>query len=872
EPVEPLELKGKSEKMPAFRLVKVLQSSGPARHDDTPFVGRERELTRMQEVFSRVIEEKTCHLVTVLGPAGVGKSRITTEFVEWLEDRAAVATGNCLPYGDGITFWPLAEAVKDAAKVSDADSPEEARRKIGAVVGDDQDSEIVTSRIEMALGLVDAAAEAQEVFWAVRRFFETAAAARPLVVVFDDIHWAEPTFLDLIEYLVGWSKGFPILIVCLARNEFLENRPTWGSGQANATTISLEPLTKDDAEDLIEQLVRAAEIPLSLKRQIVEVTEGNPLFVGETIRMMVDDGVLVQDGDKWKVAGGIESVSVPGTIQALVAARLDRLDNEERQVIGRGSVIGRIFWWSAISQLTPANLRGSVAGHLQTLVRRELIAPEQSSFPGEDAFRFSSALVTDAAYQGMAKKLRADLHEAFTTWLEQKAGERLREFEEILGYHLERAYTYRKELGALDDSARAIAERAATALGSAGRRALARSDMPAAENLLSRAVNVLDENDPRRVELLLDLFAAVMESEGLEKAAQVMSSAVESAERTGDERLQARAAIQQRYFEFYSESVEGWKDSAIATAERSVPVFEAAGDEIGLTQAYLLMAEAHWAESDYGEVERLLDAALGHAQKSGSVKDEAKILGWLPYVAFWGPTHTEQALKLCEAVLKLGEGNRMVEAKTVLSIAGLEAMRGDFDKARGSVAKAMAIFEDLGLGFTHAAARQMSGLIEDLAGDTAAAEREYRLGFDALEAMGDKGYLPSFAAYVGEALFDLGRFDEAETFTSLAERSFAADDEEAKADWGPVRAKLLLHAGDGAGAEKLAREVVAMASTNDDVFDHADALMDLAEILASAARTDDATQAATEALSLFEKKGVVCEVDRAQRFLAGLDK
>jgi class 3 adenylate cyclase/tetratricopeptide (TPR) repeat protein len=867
EPVEPLELKGKSERMPAFRLVKVLQVTGPARHSDEPFVGRERELARMGEVFNRAVEEKSCHLVTVLGPAGVGKSRITTEFVEWIADKATVATGSCLPYGDGITFWPLAEAVKDTAGVTDADAPDVARKKIRDVIGADPDAEIIVSRIETALGLVDAAAEAQELFWAVRRFFETSAAHSPMVVIFDDIHWAEPTFLDLIEYLIGWSKGVPILVVCLARNEFLEGRPTWSSGQANATTIALEPLAKEDAEELIEQLVRAAEIPLTLKRQIVEATEGNPLFVGETIRMMIDDGVLIQDGEKWKVAAGIDSVSVPGSIQALVAARIDRLDNEERQVIGRGSVIGRVFWWSAISQLTPSNLRSTVASHLQTLVRRELIAPEQSSFPGEDAFKFSSALVTDAAYQGMAKKLRADLHEAFTKWLEHKAGPRLREFEEILGYHLERAYTYRKELGALDDSGRDLAERAAEVLGSAGRRALARSDMPGAANLLTRAVNVLDDKDPRRVELLLDLFAATMETEGLEKAGETLTKAVAAAGASGDDRLKARAAIQHRFFEEYSESVAGWKDAAIATAKKSIATFEAAGDEVGLTQAYLLMAEAYWTESHYGQVERILDSALDHAQKSGSAKEETKILGWLPYVAFWGPTHAEQSLKLCEAVLKLGEGNRMVEGKTILSMAGLEAMRGDFDRARELVARAMGIFEELGLGFTHAAARQMSGLIEDLAGDPAAAEREYRLGYDALEAMGDKGYLPSFAAYVGESLYDQGRYDEAERFTTISEEMFAADDEEAKADWGPVRAKLLLRTGDEAGAIRLAQEVVSMASANDDVFDHADALMDLAEILRTVGRTPEAATAAAQGLELFEKKGVVCEVDRARKLV-----
>lgn len=870
EPVEPLTLKGKSEPIPAFRLVGVRGEAQENRDLATPFIGRDKELDQLVQTFDRAVAESTCRLVTVLGPAGVGKSRITTEVIKRLSGRADVIIGHCLPYGEGITFWPLAEAVKEAAGISEEEPPEAASQKIRALLPSDDEGEIIGTRLEEALGLRDAASEAQELFWAVRRFFESLAADKPLVVVFDAIQWGEPTFLDLIEYLVGWSKSQPMLIVCLARNEFLEVRPAWGTGQANAVTVALEPLSDEATQELIVSLLGGTEVPVAAKRRISETTEGNPLFVGEMLRMMIDDGILTKTEDGWTLTGDIAGVPMPGSIQALVAARLDRLDAEERQVVGRGSVIGRVFWWGAISQLTPQNLRGAVAGYLQTLVRRELIQPEQSTFPGEDAFRFTSVLISDAAYQGLAKKLRADLHEGFTAWLEKKFGDRIRELEDILGYHLERSFIYRKELGVVDERTRAIGGRAAEFLGSAGRRALARADMPAAANLLSRAVELLEIGDPARVELQLDLCSAVMETAGLEAATKIIDAAMGAATALGDRRLQAHALIQQTYFDMYTEAEEGWKNKALAGAQNAIEVFQEAGDELGMTQAYQLMAEAHWTAQEYAEVERILDTALAHAQKSGSAREEAKILGWLPYVAFWGPTPADQALKLCEAVISLAKGNRMVEAKTTFAMAGLRAMRGEFDAARNLIAAGNDLLTELGLSFSIAVNRQISGTVELLAEDYAGAEREFRAGFNALEALGDKGYLPSFAAMVGEAVYEQGNFEEADRYTKMSQEMFAADDVTSKTDWGPVRAKLMARAGDAEGAEKLGREVVKIASATDELFDHADALMDLAEVYKLIGRPDDASRCAQEALALFEKKGVTAAAERARAFVAGV--
>ncbi|MDQ3940380.1 MAG: AAA family ATPase, partial [Actinomycetota bacterium] len=316
EAVEPLELKGKSERIPAFRLVAVRDA--PDRGLATPFVGRDRELDLLVGGFERAVTDRTCHLMTVLGPAGVGKSRITDELIERLGDRARVVVGRCLPYGEGITFWPLAEAVKDATGVTEEDSPAAAHDKIGAAIAGEDDAEIILARLEEALGLREASSEAQEIFWAVRRFFESLAAKQPVVVVFDDIHWAEPTFLDLIEYMVGWSKGFPLALLGLARNEFVELRPSWGSGQST-TTVALEPLSDPATGELISSLLDGTDVPAAVRDRITETTEGNPLFVVEMLRMMIDDAILTKTEGGWTVTGDVSSVPMPGSVQALVA-------------------------------------------------------------------------------------------------------------------------------------------------------------------------------------------------------------------------------------------------------------------------------------------------------------------------------------------------------------------------------------------------------------------------------------------------------------------------------------------------------------------------------------------------------------------------
>jgi class 3 adenylate cyclase len=425
EPLEPLGLKGKSEPVGAYKLLSIEGDlPGRARRLDSPMVGRERELSALRHAYERAVGERACHLFTVLGAAGVGKSRLVAEFLSGIDADATIMRGRCLPYGEGITYWPLAEAIRGRF----GEDPVPGMRI--AVAG--RESDLITERIACAMGIGGTPGPADETSWAVRRLFESEATRGPLVVVFDDLQWGEPTFLDLVEHLADWARDAPILIVALARPEFLDERPGWAGGKFNATSVLLERLSDDESMELVENLLGRAQLDRDVQARIMGAAEGNPLFVEEMLAMLIDDGLLSRSNGNWVPAADLSQITVPPTIQALLSARLDRLGRDERAVIERGSVEGKIFHRGAVSQLSTDDVRQSVWSHLQALVRKELIRPDRTDLPGEDAFRFRHLLIRDAAYEAMPKELRAELHERFADWLDQIDAEHLAEQDAIL--------------------------------------------------------------------------------------------------------------------------------------------------------------------------------------------------------------------------------------------------------------------------------------------------------------------------------------------------------------------------------------------------------------------------------------------------------
>ena len=440
EPVEPLRLKGKSAPFPAYRLVGVrADATGRERHLDAPMVGRARQLRMVRDSFEAAVEDRTCTMFTVLGSPGVGKTRLVEEFLTGVGDHASMHRGRCLSYGEGITFWPVDEIVRSICRVLEADESAAFSMALRDRLAGADDADSVAASVEGLLGLGLERVDLQDGFWAVRRLMEHVAREQPVVVLFDDIHWAEPTLLDLIEHLADWSREAPILLLCTARPELLDLRPNWGGGKSNAATTLLEPLSADEAGLLLDNLL-GSEIPQEARERIVAGAEGNPLFVEEMLGMLVDQGLLVAENGRWVIHGEIADVAVPDSIHALISARLDRLGPEERIVIERGAVEGKLFHLGGVAALAP-ELTGSMQDRLMTLVRKELIRPDRADFAGDEAFRFRHLLIRDTAYESLPKQTRADLHARFGDWLAAHAV-RAGGMDAIVAHHFDQAQRY----------------------------------------------------------------------------------------------------------------------------------------------------------------------------------------------------------------------------------------------------------------------------------------------------------------------------------------------------------------------------------------------------------------------------------------------
>jgi class 3 adenylate cyclase/tetratricopeptide (TPR) repeat protein len=845
EAVEPLALRGKAEPVSAWRLLEVLPDV-PAftRPSRTPFVGRERELVELEETFAFVAGERSCRLITVLGPPGIGKSRLARELVSAVGERARVVVGRCVPYGEGITYWPLAEIVQQLA----ARDPS----GIAQLVAEEESADLITERIAGAVGLLEAEGRSEEISWAVRKLFEALARQSPLVVVLDDIHWAEPSFLDLIEYLAGFTAG-PVLLLALARPDLLDERASWAMPRPNASTILLESLSQREAGALIEAVGSGRDLPESVLRRIAEASEGNPLFVEQMLAFQAENG------------GQEDNLILPPTIQALLAARIDRLEPGERAVIERASVEGRSFHRGAVSELLPEVSRASLGGDLMSLVRKELIRPDRAEFAGDDGFRFVHALVQDAAYAAMAKKLRAELHERFATWLERAAEERAVEYEEILGYHLEQAYRYRAELGPVDEHDLASARRAAELLAAAAARAEARGDLAARANLLSRSIELLPPGDPTRGELVVDLGTTLGWIGDFATAQVVLGEAIDGS----DARVAARAQIVRADLRWSTEA--GDHSDLRREADESIRVLQSSGDDLGLARAWAFRATLLSGQGQEVAAQAHWERAVEHARRADSRQDEVDGLLHLAWLAVWGPAHRDEALRRCDRVLEEVRGQRDFEAFVLSALSCVRALAGHFEDARALNARRTEILNELGLVMEEARGAYAVGWVEMLAGDPAAAEGLLRTAYETLEEFGATGYLQVAGCCLAQAVCMQARFDEAERIAlSVEQLDPTSVAEVANARW--ARARAVAGLGRAMEGERLAREAVALIDRTEYLVDRAEARMGLAEVLLAASRPKEASEVLQDALRMHEQKGNVVSAERARALLAELDK
>jgi class 3 adenylate cyclase/tetratricopeptide (TPR) repeat protein len=867
-PIDPLVLKGKRDPVRAYRLDAV----GPRqarRILGSTLVGRGEELATIRDWFEGSVAERACRLLSVFGSAGLGKSRLAREFVGAIGTEATVLTGRCLPYGEGITFWPITEVVRQACGITDDATNEEARGLIAAAARGADDDEAIAERVAEVAGFSESTSGLRETFWGIRRFLEWQARDRPLALILDDLHWAEPTLLDLVEYLAGWSRDTAIFLLCLARPELLEARPSWPTGAVEAASIHLSPLTPLETDELIENILEPALLEPITRERIAAAGEGNPLFVEELLRMLEDDGLLRREGGDWSVAGDLSAVQVPPTIQALLSARLDRLDSEERAVIGSAAIAGKEFWWGAVAELSPAEMRPRVGAHLQTLVRKELIRPERSTLVGEDAFRFHHILIQEAAYRATPKSVRADLHGRFADWLETAAGDRILEVEEILGYHLEQSYRYRMELGDGGPEVLEAAGRAFARLSTAGRRALARGDVSAAVKLLRRAASLPIEGKEERLAVKPELAEALMEAGDLPEAAVVIEEAIDEAERAALHGLRAHAVVVRLLLMGMTDPKER-SSAALQQLDEVIPTFEGLGDDLGLARSWRLLAEVHMNRARYADADDALERAVRHARRAGAAWEEAESLGQFAGSGAFGPAPVPEVIRRCELILTQAAGNRTAEARALRALGTMRAMEGDFDQARELVGRARTMLEELGLRLRAAFVSETLGFIERLAGDDAAAERVLREGYAVIDRLQERGYLSTVAALLAHALVAQGREDEADGFTKVSEETAAEDDLSSQILWRSARALHLARRGAVDEARDLIERAVLIADSTDDINMRADALLDLSEVSSVAGRAGEAAEATRHALDLYQRKGNQVSMAAAEAKLAVL--
>jgi class 3 adenylate cyclase/tetratricopeptide (TPR) repeat protein len=851
DPVEPLELKGKADPVPAWRLVSVTSElAGPPVRAETPFVGREDELRDLRRTFDDTVSGHTPRLVTILGPPGIGKSSLAKALLSEVEGDATTVVGRCLPYGDGITYWPLAEIVRELAGAGTA----AAIAALAARGAPEEDAELIAARLARVAGFEPGAVPGEEAQWAVRKLLESIASRGPLVVVIEDIHWAEPTFLDLLEHLAAQLSEVPVLLVCLARLELLDERPSWANlSSERATVMPLEPLSPGEAGELLERLLRGVEMTAEERTQLLAAAEGNPFFLQQMVAMRTE-------------AGDEGAAAVPPTIQAVLAARIDRLPASQRAVIERAAIEGGTFHRGSLAALLPDETQQGLDANLAELLGRELIHRERPDLGNEEAYRFDHILIRDATYGLLPKRVRADLHERHARWLEGRGEPMLGEQAELAGYHLEQAFHCRMEVEpAAQESYRPLATGGGRHLGTAGRAALARDDLPAAINLLGRATALLPEDDAAAGSLMPEFGLALTEAGKLSEAEQVLDVAVTDAAARGDKLAEAHAEVV-RLSARLQVDTEAGAGEIREQFDPLLALFEADGDDLGLSRLWRLRALVHWIEARSTDAEPAWERAAEHARRAGDERGWAEVLSWLASSAYLGPTPVEDAIARCESIRVELSDFRRSQALVLQPLAGLHAMREEFARARHLLAESSAILTDLGVTM-HTAVFHHDADVALASGDTNGAATLLSTGYERLEEMGEKALLATTAAMLAHALFEQGRFEEAWKFTQKAEDTAAADDLSAQILWRTVRARVLAQRSAMQEAKRLGAEAVGLAARTDWLTERADALLSHAQVLSAAGDPRAAEDACRSAMELYTRKGNEVGARRARLLL-----
>lgn len=863
DPLDPVTVKGKARALRPWRLRAVDAPAGRRVRTDAPLIGRDRELAQLRDVFAAAMADGAPRRRVVVGAAGVGKSRLILDFLTGLPPGTTVLRGRSRSYGQASTFWPVREMLAPVAGWTGDETTDAAVAKLADLLPGRADAEEIAERVGQLLGLGEATAGLQETFWALTTLLVELAGWAPLVLVADDLHWAEPTYLDLLDHLCATTTG-PILLLGGTRPDLLEERPDW----AAEDRIPLDALAADSSARLLAGLLAPGDPPPEVAEHVLTAAEGNPLFVEHLIAMLIEDGSLARDGTgAWTLTRRLEPGLLPDTIGSLLAARLERLRPAEQLELRAGAVVGRVFWRGAVAELAREAVGPDAGMHLRALVGRRLIVPESSSFMDEDAYKFQHILLRDTAYAAMPKAERATAHQAFARWLERTAGERAEEYDEILGYHLEQAVRLRADIGLVEQSDRPLAAEAGRRLFTGAQRAVNRGDLGSAIPLLKRAERLLSGVPLERADVLVELSRALTHSGELADASTWLADALREARVAGDRVREERANVVQ--MEIASATDAWWSHAeALPALEASVAVLTGAGDDAGVAEAWFFIGRLHSDAGRIREAEPALERAVEHAVRSGRSAAAAMPRIWLAMNLVWGPTPVAAATARLDRIAALARGNQDVEAELLGCSAVVAAMEGRFTAAWQLLGASRRVFDDLGI----VAAPAISGLkafeIARRQQRPDAAEPALREADRTCAELGDQSVRSTVAAMLAHVLWARGEVDQAESYAELARSMTQRDDLWSHVLWRSALALVRSSRNAHGEAVELATQAVRAGGRSDWLCLHGDALLDLAEVSRRAGRDDEAHAAAEQALALYERKGDLSSMARAQSFLA----
>jgi DNA-binding SARP family transcriptional activator/tetratricopeptide (TPR) repeat protein len=806
----------------------LLDAMRTRRADATPLAGRRAELAALHAAAARVRQTGRVELMTLVGEAGIGKSRLVRELARGAAAEAQVLIGHCPAYGDGVTYWPLREMVLQALR----------GRTLTSIMPATDDGRAAAATIAAALGR-GGEASADAAPWAFRMLLGALAADRALVLAFEDAHWAEPALLDLIDQLAGGPLAAPVLLLCVGRPELLEARPAWTA----ATVLRPAPLDEEASRCLLS----ARPLSEPALARVVARARGNPLFLEQLAA---------------HVRERTENSSLPPALHALLAARLDALDTAQRRLIEAGAMEGETFHVGGLEALVPALGPAERQAALDALSRRELVRPAFPFIAGQRALRFGHALVRDAAYEAMPLAARADAHERLAAWLVD-LGDAVPDASARIGTQLERAHRAASELRAPAARLGALAHEAARRLTEAAEKVHRRGDLPSEIAFLERALALLAPGDPARAELLPAMGTALFEVSSLERAERVADEAAAS----GIERVRLRGEVERARMAAYRHPESVDPAAGLAVAEEAAVALEALGDDIGVARARCLMCELAWMQgaSERGLSEARTALRFARRDPAGTVDLDAtvSVIAWALVV---NRVPVAQARAECVELLALVAGRRFAELGVRGFVAVLDAMAGDFERARAQLLRSREGLQELGLRQASIWMAVFDAEVRLLAGDPASAADALDDAARVASEIGDRLFLATIRVERAHALLAQDRLAEAAEAVARIDEGVAPNDLEWRVKRFTARGRLAAREGRAQEALAEARAAVALADASDMFIYRADAWRDLAEVAERVGEAGEAAAARATALRLYRAKGNVAAARQLARF------